>query len=98
MANNLKKKKTSSSENISTTTDESQALEDTKNDAVQKSFATVIQIGTEFEKEFNGKYYKGKVVRLTNKRSKWYKVKYEDDDSEELNREELVALIKDFES
>lgn len=96
IANNTKKK-TSSSENIRTTT-ESKTLQDSKNDAVQKSSAAVIQIGTELQKEFNGKYYKGKVVRVPNKRSKWYKVKYEDDDSEELDREELVALIMDMES
>ncbi|GFH47750.1 predicted protein [Chaetoceros tenuissimus] len=95
IANNMKAK-TSSSENISSISESKEALQDTKNDAVQKSTATMIQIGTEFQKEFHGKYYRGKVVRLPNKRSKWYKVKYEDDDSEELDREELMALIKDM--
>ena len=96
MANNPKKK--SFSKNINTTAESKEVLQDSKKDVVQKSTTTMIQIGTEFEKEFNGKYYKGRVVRLPNKRSKWYKVKYEDNDSEELDREELVALIMDMES
>ena len=90
MANNLEKK--SSSINISTTT-ESESLRDSKDEAVPKSPSTVIKMGTEFQKEFSGKYYSGKVVGLPNKRSKWYKVKYEDNDSEELDRDELSELL-----
>ena len=57
------------------------------------SNTTEIHVGMNFQKEFHGKYYTGKVVALPGKRRKWYKVTYDDGDEEELDRDELMAII-----
>lgn len=57
------------------------------------SNTTEIHVGMTFQKEFHGKYYTGRVVALPGKRRKWYKVTYDDGDEEELDRDELMALV-----
>ena len=61
----------------------------------KKRNATVaeLHVGLNFQKQFHGKYYTGRVVALPGKRRKWYKVTYDDGDEEELDRDELMALI-----
>ena len=47
------------------------------------------------KKQFNdGKFYDGTIVKY-DKRKKWFLVKYEDDDEEEMNLNELKKVLKD---
>ena len=45
-------------------------------------------VGARVRKEFDGKYYRGTVTAY-DEQHKWYKIKYDDGDGEDLNPKEL---------
>ena len=92
LGNKMENNKTNA--NISSEINEPQQINiEPKKKKKGNSTTTEIHVGMNFQKEFNGKYYTGRVVALPGKRRKWYKVTYDDGDEEELDRDELMALI-----
>jgi len=50
-------------------------------------------IGMEVKKKFNdGKFYNG-IVKKYDKKNKWFKIKYDDNDTEDLNLDELKKVL-----
>ena len=49
-------------------------------------------IGMEVKKKFNKKFYKG-IVKKYNKKNKWFKIIYNDNDMEDLNLNELKKIL-----
>ena len=70
--------------------DKKESLKDMKNDL--QEIKGRFKVGTAFRKEFDGRIYEGTVIN-DDAKTKWYRVRYNDGDDEDLTHSEVKKLL-----